>query len=179
MKIGKRSAIFLDRDGVLNQVVLKNGKPYPPPSAEEVFMLPGVKAALTDLKRQRFILVVVTNQPDVARGTQQRVVVEKIHAMLKTQLPLDDILVCYHAENDGCNCHKPRPGMLLQAADQYDLDLANSFMIGDRWRDIDAGAAVGCRTILIDYHYRDRQPTNTPGLRVSSLKVAADWILSQ
>lgn len=179
MGVGALTAVFLDRDGVLNRTILRHGKPYPPATLEELEILPGVPQALADLKKCGFLLLVVTNQPDVARGTQQRVVVESIHAALANQLPIDDFFVCYHDDRDGCECRKPKPGLLLQAASRYGLDLTKSYLIGDRWRDIDAGHAAGCPTVWIDGGYAERGPSNPPAARVESCSEAARWIIQQ
>lgn len=174
-----RSAVFLDRDGVLNRAVIRGGKPYPPASLAELEMLPDVKEALADLKAAGFLLLVVTNQPDVGKGTQSREMVEAIHARLRAELPLDDIFVCYHVDADACSCRKPMPGLLEQAALQYGIDLASSYMVGDRWRDIDAGHRAGCTTIFLDYAYQERGPEREPAVRVQSLREAARWILDR
>lgn len=174
-----RRAVFLDRDGVLNKPIIRSGKPYPPASVREIVVTANAAASLERLKSCGFLLVVVSNQPDVRRGTCSRDDVEQIHRFLSEQLPLDDFLVCYHDDEDRCNCRKPLPGLLLEAADKYALELKLSYLIGDRWRDIDAGTAAGCRTILIDHHYRERPPTSLPDIRVSSLPLAVDWILNQ
>jgi D-glycero-D-manno-heptose 1,7-bisphosphate phosphatase len=170
-------AVFLDRDGVLNRAIVQNGKPYPPSSLDELEILPGVPEALTRLRAAGFRLIVVTNQPDVARGKQTREAVEAIHAALQAQLRLDEFRVCYHDDADGCACRKPASGMLLDAAKDADLDLPASFMIGDRWRDIEAGRRAGCTTILIDCHYAETERCQ-PHARVSSLPEAVDWILN-
>jgi D-glycero-D-manno-heptose 1,7-bisphosphate phosphatase len=122
-------------------------------------------------------LLVVTNQPDVGRGKQPRETLEVLHRMLRKRLPLDDIFVCCHTDEDNCNCRKPMPGMLLEAARKYNIELAASFMVGDRWRDVEAGYNAGCKTILIDYGYSEKPPDHEPDLRVSSLREAADWII--
>ncbi len=176
-KAGAR-AVFLDRDGVLNRSVIRDGRPYPPASLEELVILPGVPEALRKLKASGFVLVGVTNQPDVARGTQRREVVEAIHAAMLKALPLDDMLVCYHDDGDGCRCRKPLPGLLLMGAGKYSVDLGASFMIGDRWRDVEAGRNAGCKTIFIDYGYAEKAPRNPPDVSVGSLVEAADWIMS-
>jgi D-glycero-D-manno-heptose 1,7-bisphosphate phosphatase len=175
---GKR-AVFLDRDGVLNEAVLRNGKPHPPANVEEMVLVPQAQASLQRLKDLGFLLIVVTNQPDVRRGVTSRESVEEIHLHLRKQLPLDDIAVCYHDDEDHCQCRKPLPGLLLQAASQHGVVLGESFMVGDRWRDIDAGIAAGCRTILVDYRYNERSSTGNPDVRVASLSQATDWILRQ
>jgi D-glycero-D-manno-heptose 1,7-bisphosphate phosphatase len=166
-------AAFLDRDGVLNQAVVRHGKPYPPESVEAMEILPGVGEALDRLKAAGYRLVVVTNQPDVARGLQRRETVEAINAALMARLPLDEFRVCYHDDADRCTCRKPQPGLLVQ---QPAYHLERSVMIGDRWRDIEAGRRAGVRaTVLIDYGYEERRVE--PDVRVASLSMAVDWIL--
>ena len=168
-----RAAVFLDRDGVLNRAIVRDGKPYPPGSAAEAEVLPGVEEALARLQAGGYALVVVTNQPDVGRGRQTRAEVEAIHAKLGARLPIDEFRVCYHVDADGCACRKPAPGLLLQAPA---YDLRRSIIVGDRWRDIEAGRQAGLRaTVLIDYGYLERQAE--PDVRVTSLAAAADWIL--
>jgi D-glycero-D-manno-heptose 1,7-bisphosphate phosphatase len=173
------TAVFLDRDGVLNRAVVRAGKPYPPASLAELEILPGVTEALADLKAGGFLLLVVTNQPDVGGGTQSRETVEAIHARLHAELPLDDIFVCYHVDADACSCRKPMPGLFEQAARRYGVDLASSYMVGDRWRDIDAGHRAGCTTVFLDYGYQERAPEQEPAVRVQSLREAARWILDR
>ena len=170
-------AVFLDRDGVLNASVVRAGKPYPPASAAELEILPGVPAALERLEAAGFRLLVVTNQPDVGRGTQTRAEVDAIHARMRAELPaLDAIYSCFHDDKDHCACRKPLPGMLLDAAREWDVDLRASYMVGDRWRDTDAGAAAGCKTVFIDRKYDERQPQAVDAT-VTSLADAAAWIL--
>ena len=171
-------AVFLDRDGVINQAVVRDGLPYPPASVESLQILPGVFEALTRLQAAGFRLIVVTNQPDVARGTQTKTAVEAIHEALRKTLPLDDFRCCYHDNADNCVCRKPAPGMILAAAAEYALDLGHSFMVGDRWRDIEAGQRAGCRTVFIDYHYAEVNRSQ-PDAVATSLTEAAHWILQQ
>jgi D-glycero-D-manno-heptose 1,7-bisphosphate phosphatase len=172
-------AIFLDRDGVINQAVVRNGKPYPPASPDELKLAANAADSLQQLKEHGFRLVVVTNQPDVRRGATSRQAVEEIHTALAKQLPIDNFFVCYHDDEDGCECRKPLPGLLLGAAKQYGINLQRSFLIGDRWRDIEAGAAAGCRTVLIDYSYRERKSKQPPDATVFSLVEAVNWIVKQ
>jgi D-sedoheptulose 7-phosphate isomerase len=174
---GQRRAVFLDRDGVINRTFVRDGKPFPPTTLQELEVLPGVPEALHELKQHGYKLLVVTNQPDVARGKQSRQTIDAMHQALSARLPLDDILVCYHTDKDKCDCRKPMPGMLFEAAKKHNIDLAASFMVGDRWRDIEAGYNAGCKTILIDYGYSERSPAHAPDLRVGSLREAADWII--
>jgi D-glycero-D-manno-heptose 1,7-bisphosphate phosphatase len=176
--VGALKAVFLDRDGVLNRAFVRDGKPYSPAGLNELEILPDVPAALTLLKDHGFLLLVVTNQPDVARGTQQRAVVENLHASLRKTLPLDDFFVCYHDDSDNCACRKPKPGLLMQAAGKYPLDLRASFLVGDRWRDIEAGQTAGCRTVWVDRRYAERAPA-APDATVGSCLDAARWIVSQ
>lgn len=171
-------AVFLDRDGVINRAVERDGKPYPPARLAELDILPGVPEALDRLKAAGYLLIVATNQPDVGRGTLAQPMVESMHASLCAQLPIDRVEVCYHPGRglSDCDCRKPRPGMLIRAAREFGIDLARSWMVGDRWRDIDCGHSAGCRTIFIDRGYAEdlKQP---PDLRVRSLSEAADAIL--
>ncbi len=171
-----RQAVFLDRDGVLNRAIVREGKSYPPASLAELEILPSVAKACAALHKAGFLLVVVTNQPDVARGTQRREVVEEINQALSDQLSLDDVQVCYHDDADRCPCRKPMPGLLLEAARDWQVDLSASFMVGDRWKDIEAGRRAGCKTIFIDYAYAEREPDD-PDYRAKSLVEATDWIL--
>jgi len=173
-----KRAVFLDRDGVINRPVVRQGKPYPPDNLAELEILPDVPEALVQLKAAGFELVIVTNQPDVARGKQNQTEVEAMHHFISQQLPIDDVRVCYHDNADNCHCRKPLPGMLLDAAQERQIDLTTSYMVGDRWRDIEAGRQAGCTTILIDYHY-DEAELSPPHARVSSLGEAAEWILKQ
>ncbi|MGO4883166.1 MAG: D-glycero-alpha-D-manno-heptose-1,7-bisphosphate 7-phosphatase [Bryobacteraceae bacterium] len=170
-------AVFLDRDGVLARALVRDGKAYAPVTPDEMEIDPEAPPALARLKAAGFLLIMVTNQPDVARGITRREDVETMHAGLRAALPLDDCCVCYHDDRDGCDCRKPKPGMLLAAARAHDVDLGQSFMVGDRWRDIDAGAAAGCRTVWIDHGYRERAAEHAPHARVETLAGATDWIL--
>jgi D-sedoheptulose 7-phosphate isomerase len=173
-----RPAVFLDRDGVINRAVIRDGKPFPPSSLKELEILPQVASSLLDLKAHGFAIFVITNQPDVARGTQTREAVEAIHNTLTSSLPIDDIFVCYHDDSDHCACRKPNPGLLLEAHRKHNIDLSRSFVVGDRWRDIDAGHNAGCKTVLIDYGYKERKPAQPPEATVRSLREAADWIIA-
>ena len=172
-----RQAVFLDRDGVVNASVVRDGKPYPPPSLEELKILPGVVEAIQSLREAGFAVVVVTNQPDVATRIQRREVVEAMHRNLRNELLVDDVRVCYHTDADNCTCRKPKPGMLLEAAHDLEVDLSRSFLVGDRWRDIEAGKAAGCYTFFIDYGYHEAKP-ESPDMVVASLKEASKMILS-
>jgi D-glycero-D-manno-heptose 1,7-bisphosphate phosphatase len=171
-------AVFVDRDGVLNRSLLRNGKLLPPASADELELLPGVAEACAALRAAGFLLIVVTNQPDVARGTQNRQTVAAIHAVIREKVPLDDIRVCYHDDDDACECRKPKPGLLLQAAKDWDIDIRCSFLVGDRWKDIAAARNAGCRAVQVENGQPEKEDAwASPDLRVRSLKEAADWIL--
>lgn len=174
-----KRAVFLDRDGVLTRALVRDGLAYAPVTPAEMEIAPDAAASLARLKAAGFLLVLVTNQPDVARGITRREDVEAMHTALRAALPLDACFVCYHDDPDTCACRKPLPGMLLKAAAAHGIDLVRSFMVGDRWRDVDAGAAAGCRTIWIDRGYRERAPRHTPGARVDSLGAAVDWIVGR
>jgi D-glycero-D-manno-heptose 1,7-bisphosphate phosphatase len=174
-----RPAVFFDRDGVLNRAIVRDGKPYPPGSLEELELTPGAADLLELLKKLGFILVVVTNQPDVARGRQTRAAIEAMHARMAAALPIDRFQVCYHDDADRCDCRKPKPGLLTGAAAELGIELRASYMVGDRWRDVDAGAAAGCKTVWIDHGYLERGPAQPPAQRVGSLREAVEWILAQ
>ncbi|HYK18525.1 MAG TPA: HAD family hydrolase [Bryobacteraceae bacterium] len=171
-----RRAVFLDRDGVVNRAVLRDGKPYPPSSLADLRLLPGVREACRMLREAEFALILITNQPDIARGTANASEVGEIHSRLRRFLQLDDVRVCPHDDDARCDCRKPKPGLLLEAAETWNIDLGSSFVVGDRWRDVEAGQRAGCQTIFLDYGYRERQPDG-PFTRVRSLLEAANWIL--
>ena len=173
-----QTAVFLDRDGVINKAVVRDGKPYPPANLAEMEILPGVKAALEGLQEAGYLLIVITNQPDVARGTTSKETVEEINEALAAMLPIDEFRTCYHDSVDGCGCRKPQPGALLSAARLHGIDLARSFMVGDRWRDVVAGQRAGCKTCFIDYGYAEKQP-ELVDFRVASLSEAARIILGE
>lgn len=169
-------AIFLDRDGVLNQAVLRGCISSPPAHIDELRILPGVSDACAILKEAGFLLIVVTNQPDVSRGSVAMEAVEAINQRLRAALRLDEIRVCYHDDRDQCACRKPNPGLLLQAAIDWKIDLAGSFMVGDRRNDIEAGKRAGCRTILVA---EGSSPAGDlcPDHRARSLLEATGWIV--
>jgi D-glycero-D-manno-heptose 1,7-bisphosphate phosphatase len=173
-----RPAVFLDRDGVINRTQVRDGVPRPPASVQDLEILPGVAEALRALKAHGYALVVVTNQPDVARGSATRRSVQDIHDRISRELCVDVILTCFHDDHDDCDCRKPRPGLLLQAARDFDLDVASSFMVGDRWRDLEAGARAGCKTFFVDGGYADQDPVSYD-YRVRSLHEAAQIVLGR
>jgi D-glycero-D-manno-heptose 1,7-bisphosphate phosphatase len=170
-------AVFLDRDGVINANLERNDRPVAPTTLADFRILPGVVEAARRLKDAGFLLVVVTNQPDVAAGLTPRATVEAMHAQIRAAMPIDDIMVCFHTDRDNCACRKPKAGMILEAAAKHGIDLAASYMVGDRWRDVRAGQTAGCYTIFIDYGYPQDQPA-TPDQVASSLSEATDFILA-
>ena len=175
-----RRAVFLDRDGVLSRAFVgADGKSHPPSNPEELEILPGVVEACRALHRAGFLLIVVTNQPDVARGTQRRQVVEAINDELRRRVPVDEVRVCYHDDGDDCACRKPRPGLLVQAGQDLGIDLANSYMVGDRPTDIEAGRRAGCKTVLVDDEQggSGRGAEGRADLEADSLRNAVDWIV--
>ncbi|MCS6801466.1 MAG: HAD family hydrolase [Chloroflexota bacterium] len=177
----RRPAVFLDRDGVVNRAIVRNGRPYPPASVQELEILPGVAAAIAALRHAGFAIVIVTNQPDVARGATSRAAVDAIHQRLREELAIDSIEVCWHDDADGCSCRKPRPGLILAAARALRLDLRRSVLVGDRWKDIAAGKQAGVATVLIDYRYAETAPPSAPApdLVVGSLAEALPWIVTR
>lgn len=178
-QISKRRAVFLDRDGVIVEASVRGGRPFPPSCLQQMKITTDARQALSHLKAVGFLIIVATNQPDVARGTQRRSEVESMHSVLREQLPIDYFQVCYHDDRDSCSCRKPKPGLLVEASAEYGIDLRSSFLVGDRWRDIEAGQAAGCLTVWIDYGYTERAPLRAPSARVTCLREAAAWICSQ
>lgn len=175
----KHRAVFLDRDGVINRALERDAKPFPPRNLSEFEILPDVPAALKKLKAVGFLLVVATNQPDVGRGTLKQEIVEQIHAHMVSQLPIDRVEVCFHSgrEIPECDCRKPKPGMLRRAARELNIDLKQSWMVGDRWRDVDCGHAAGCKTIFVDCGYAE-ELKQQPDFIVKNLAEAAEIILA-
>ena len=173
--VGRRRAVFLDRDGVINESIVREGKPYAPRSLDGFKLLPGVKEALQSLRAAGFLNIVVTNQPDVATGKAKREDIDAIHAELK-KLPIDAVKVCFHSDAEQCACRKPRPGLLLEAADAFSIDLQASSLVGDRWRDVGAAHAAGCTAYFVDYRYNERRP-DSPYIEVKSLPEAAALII--
>ena len=171
-------AVFLDRDGVINRMFVRDGRPFAPTTLEQFAILPGVVEAIAALKNTGFRVIVATNQPDVGAGKVAREIIEAMNARVQQVCLVDDIRVCYHIEADRCACRKPKPGLLVDAARDWSLDLRGSYMVGDRWRDIVAGHAAGCRTVLIDYNYAEQKAEN-PDIVVKSLEEASQRILSE
>ncbi len=167
-------AVFLDRDGVLNRIVWRDGKAASPRAVDELVIEPDAPAALAALKAAGFKLFVVTNQPDVRRGLMPKASLEAIHRTLRRALPVDDVAVCEHDNADECACRKPRPGMLIDLARRHGLDLSASVMVGDQDRDIACGHAAGCATVLLARDYNSGAGADHV---VETLSQAADVIL--
>jgi len=175
----KARAVFLDRDGVINRAITRDGLPFPPMNMADFEILPGVPEACKKLKAAGFILVVATNQPDVGRGIVPRELVEAMHVEMQKIISVDRIEICFHPGRGAsdCDCRKPKPGMLLHAARELNIDLAQSWMVGDRWRDVDCGHAAGCRTVFIEGNYVE-QLRQKPDFSARNLAEAADIILT-
>lgn len=161
----------------MNRVFVREGNPYPPARLEDVEILSGAITSLQRLADRGYILIGITNQPDVSRGTQSRQVVESMNALIQSRLPVHEIFVCYHDNSDDCDCRKPKPGLILQAAKKYGLDLSLSWMVGDRWKDIAAGQAAGLKTVFLDYHYAEIYLGAPADFTVKNMELLADIIL--
>ena len=173
-----KRAVFLDRDGVINRPVVRDGKPFPPITVDEFELLPDVAEACARLRAAGYLLILATNQPDVGRGTLAQEIVEAMHSKMLTLVPMDRVEVCYDpGQGIPSDFRKPAPGMLLRAAAELGIDLRASWMVGDRWRDIDCGARAGCRTVFIDWGYDELLRTQ-PDFRVANLGEAAAVILA-
>jgi D-glycero-D-manno-heptose 1,7-bisphosphate phosphatase len=177
----KKRAVFLDRDGVINRAMVLDGRPYPPRRVEDFLLMPDAVESCAKLKEAGFLLIVVTNQPDVGRKNLEQSAVEAMHAEMCRLLPIDRVEVCYaagQAHGESSDFRKPAPGMVLRAAHALGVDLAASWLIGDRWRDIDCGHSANCRTIFVDCGYRERLRL-PPDYRVKSLAEAVEIILEE
>ncbi|MBO0728338.1 MAG: HAD family hydrolase [Acidimicrobiaceae bacterium] len=176
--MSSRPAVFLDRDGVLNEPVIQEGVPHPPSSLEDLVVMPETVAACRALGAAGLLLIMVTNQPDVARGTATWSEVDRINQELQSRLGLDDVLVCPHDDADGCACRKPEPGLLLEAAARWQVSLGGSVMVGDRWRDVEAGRRAGCATVLVQRNYHERPALGADHV-ADNLHEAVPWILQR
>jgi len=153
--MGKREvkAVFLDRDGVLNKVSIRDGKACSPRSREEFVLSDGAPAAVAALRNAGFKVLVVTNQPDIARGELAQADLDWMTEKLLSETSVDEVLVCPHDDHHACSCRKPHPGMLMEGAKKWDIVLSQSYVIGDGWKDMGAGKRAGCSCILIDTEY--------------------------
>jgi D-glycero-D-manno-heptose 1,7-bisphosphate phosphatase len=169
-----RPAVFLERDGILNLVRVERGHQVTPLTVDDFRLNPEALLPVRQLKQGGFLLIATTCQPGLSRGYQSRRELDQMHALLCREFPLEDILVCPHDETDRCPCRKPKPGLLIEAAFRWHLDLEHSFVISDKWRDAEAARNAGCTSILI------HSPWNGyvhPDFVVPSLRDAAPKIL--
>jgi D-glycero-D-manno-heptose 1,7-bisphosphate phosphatase len=173
-----RRAVFLDRDGVINRALVRDRKPYAPRHLSEFRLLPGVGDAVTQLKSVGFLIIVVTNQPDVGHGLTTLQTLAAMHARLSERLGVDAILVCPHRQDAGCACRKPKPGMIHQAATHWSIDVRRSYLVGDRSTDIVAGRAAGLYTVFLDRGYAEPL-LEPPDARAGSLRQAVRKILAR
>lgn len=171
-----RRAVFLDRDGVVNEIVERDGGPGSPRTLEELRLLDDARACVQRLRAAGFRVFVVTNQPDVARGRLSSGALERLERAVRARLPIDDYRACTHDDEHGCACRKPKPGMILELAEAWGVDPGASYVVGDRWKDTAAGRAAGCRTVLIERPYSgDARPDR----RARTLAEAVEWILGE
>lgn len=173
-----RAAVFVDRDGVLVIPEFRDGRSYAPVAFEAFRLYEDAAPSLRKLKEAGFLVVVVSNQPDVGRGIIPTSVMDRMNAKLIAELPLDRIEICPHTREDRCDCRKPKPGMLLRAAQALGIRLDRSFMIGDRESDVLAGAAAGCRTVFVDLNYTGEPRPESADWTVGSIAEAAACILA-
>ncbi len=160
--VAPKKIAFLDRDGVINEPIVIHGKPFAPTKFEQFRVLPKVADSLRILKDLGFLTVTVTNQPDISLGRQNLDELDAIHSFLLKNYAIDLIKVCIHTDDHGCKCRKPKPGMLLEVAMKYEISIDSCFMIGDRWRDVEAGQRAGCGTnFYIDYKYLEKRPSGS------------------
>jgi D-glycero-D-manno-heptose 1,7-bisphosphate phosphatase len=171
-----RPAVFLDRDGVVAVPEFRDGRSFAPKKLADFRLYPEAATSLHRLKHAGFLLAVVTNQPDVGDGLTARSEVEAMHDVMRRALPVDVIKVCFHGHAERCQCRKPSPGMLLEAASELGIDLAKSYMVGDRASDVEAGRRTGCATVFIDLDYAEPAPA-APDYVVHSVAEAADVII--
>ena len=171
-------AVFLDRDGVLSRGYIRDGKSYAPRKIEEFKLLPYAAISVERLRKNGFLVIVVTNQPDINNGLVTIEVVNKMHSLLREKIKINDIFVCPHSKNENCSCRKPKPGMLIDAAKKYNINLRKSFMIGDRASDIEAGLEAGCRTIFLNRHYKEPGPVYQEKTFLS-IHSATNYIIKQ
>ena len=170
-----RAAVFLDRDGVLNRLVPRGGRLVSPRLMEEFHLLPGVSETVQRLRSAGLLVVVVTNQPDIARGLMNPQELERMHMRLRSMVQVDAIYACCHDDSDRCFCRKPKPGLLIQASREMEIDLSLSCVIGDSWKDIGAGRNAGCKTFLIQ---GPEDPRGVPAaFVVPSLQAAVELIV--
>jgi D-glycero-D-manno-heptose 1,7-bisphosphate phosphatase len=141
-------AVFLDRDGVINELITEQGSQRSPRTIGEFRIIPGFVEFARELKEMGFELIVITNQPEVRRQLVQSFVIEEFHEIIRKTAGVEHFFVCWHDEEDKCDCRKPKPGLILQAARELGIDLKRSYLVGDRPKDAEAATAAGCGAIL-------------------------------
>lgn len=162
-------AVFLDRDGIINVTQVINKKPVAIRAFEQFVFVEGIQKAIDKFIKIGYTIFVVTNQPDISRGKIKIEEVEKINRHILHELPIKKIYMCTHDYYDNCECKKPKAGMLFSAKKEYDVELKSSWIIGDRWSDIEAGKNAGCKTIFVDYGYDEKLKSN-PDIIVKNVK---------
>lgn len=175
-----RRAVFFDRDGVLNRVVMRVGEGGAPAIVgsprhiAEFELAEGAAEVVGRLRGAGFLVFVVTNQPDLARGLLEPAELEAMSSRLREEVGVDEVVVCPHDDRDGCGCRKPKPGMLEELASRWGVALDSSYMVGDSWRDMEAGRAAGCRTVLVRWPYNEGVAAD---IEVDGLASVADRLL--
>lgn len=144
-----KRAVFIERDGILNEVQAGPNHPISPMTMEEFRVNEKAKIPIKKLKDAGFVLIVTTNQPGISRGYQSRRDLDYMHDHLRRNFPVDDILVCAHEESDECPCRKPRPGLLIESAFKWQINLDQSYVISDKWQDAEAARTAGCTSLLL------------------------------
>ena len=173
----KRKAIFLDRDGVIVRSNVIDGKPFAPICLKEFKLLPYASKCIDLFKKENYLTIIISNQPDVSKGIISNETLNKMNEILFFKTKVDDIYICTHTDSDNCKCRKPKNGLIIKAAKKYNINLNKSYMIGDRKKDIDAGILSNCKTIFIDRNYIEQKPKNFD-YKVSSLQKAFFYILN-
>jgi D-glycero-D-manno-heptose 1,7-bisphosphate phosphatase len=169
----KKRCVFLDRDGVINQSIIVNKKPFSPRTKSEFKFIPNIKNLISKIVELNFYTIIITNQPDIATAHLDEEMLKYFHDKIRRKIPITDIFVCRHISSQNCFCRKPKPGLILEAAKKYNIDLKKSYLIGDRWKDINAANEVGCHSIFIDYDYTEKLETK-PNNHVKSMAEACD-----
>lgn len=167
-------AIFFDRDGVLNRAIVLNNRPFSPKNIKELVINKFLKKTLLEAKKN-FYLICITNQPEVGRNNFLEKDVEEINISIKNYFKLNDVFSCYHSKDNVCDCRKPKIGLILQAQKKYSINLKESIVIGDRWKDITMGKLAGCKTIFVDYNY-DENLIDKPDIRINHLKELKKYV---
>lgn len=165
-------ALFLDRDGTLNLPIMRDGVPYSPRTLKEVDFFPDIEIALKLFRDLDFVPIIITNQPDVARKLVTKEKALEINRYIQERLGIEHAFACFHDDLDLCLCRKPKPGLIHEAMNLLKIEIKRSYMIGDRWKDVEAAQSVGCPAYFIDSGYTEQMPIE-PYIRVSSVLEAA------